>query len=155
GGSYHWLADTVDGERLFLTIDDLDRKPWLGIDRTSVLTGLETTFDTALALRAAHCGFVVAPIRSRTGASLHRLSSQYSLAVFPYLDGRAGEFSETLNMTERTQLLQHLAQLHQTTSVVAGNAARRGPELSGRFDLETAMRDVDQPWRGGPYAELA
>lgn len=36
-GSYHWQGDTTGGERYFVTVDDLDVKPWLGSDRESTL----------------------------------------------------------------------------------------------------------------------
>jgi len=155
GGSYHWLAETAGGQRHFVTVDDLDAKPWLGTDRASAFQGLRAAFDTALALREeAECAFVVAPVRANDGASLRRIGPQYSVAVFPFIDGRTGEFGETLGADERAQMLRLLAQLHQSTEVVP-RAARRGRELPGRSDLERALADLGRPWSAGPLAEPA
>jgi spectinomycin phosphotransferase len=61
GGSYHWVVSDLDGMRGFVTVDDLDRKTWLGNTRESVFDGLRRAFDTALALRDSGLDFVVAP----------------------------------------------------------------------------------------------
>src|SRR5207237_10322167 len=50
-GSYHWLASDTEGTRGFVTVDDLDQKPWLGDTRESVFGGLRRAFDTAVAPR--------------------------------------------------------------------------------------------------------
>jgi spectinomycin phosphotransferase len=156
GGSYHWLAETPDGQPWFLTVDDLDRKPWLGGDRGSVFDGLQRAFDVALALQEeTGCRFVVASIRTQAGTSLHRLSSQYSLAVFPFIDGHAGEWGQPLPPADRTQLLVALADLHRSTPSVERRAARRGLDLPGRADLEDALCQLGQPWPGGPFGEPA
>ena len=39
GGSYHWVVRDPHGERRFVTVDDLDRKPWFAGDRDSVFGG--------------------------------------------------------------------------------------------------------------------
>ena len=156
GGSYHWLAETPDDQRWLLTADDMDRKPWLGHDRDSTFAGLRCAFDVALALHdAAGCRFVLAPIRTSTGRSLHRVSSQYSLAVFPFVDGQPGEWGRPLRGADRTQLLVALAEMHQSTALVEHRAGRRGLDLPGRADLETALELVHQPWPDGPHGEPA
>jgi spectinomycin phosphotransferase len=155
GGSYHWLADTGAGQRYFVTVDDLDNKPWLGTHRDVAFEGLRAAYDTALILREkAHRTFVVAPIRANDGASLRHVGSQYSVALFPFVDGQAGTFGETPGPAERTRVLHLLAQLHQSTEAVL-RAPRREWALPGRADLEAALGDVDRPWSAGPFAEPA
>ena len=51
GGSYHWVVKDRNGTRAFVTVDDLDLKPWLGDTRESAFDGLRRAFDTAAALR--------------------------------------------------------------------------------------------------------
>jgi spectinomycin phosphotransferase len=156
GGSYHWLAETSTGTRYFLTADDLDRKPWLGADWTSVFDGLRDAFDTALLLREqARRAFVVAPITARDGKTLHRVSPQYSIAVFPFVDGHTAQFGKKLEPADRIRLLRLLAELHQSSLDALPGAARRGLALPGRSKLEGALRDVDQLWAGGPFSEPA
>src|SRR6266508_426095 len=66
-GSYHWVATDPRGTRRFVTVDDLEQKPWLGDTRETVFDGLMRSFDTAVALRDAGLGFVVAPIITSDG----------------------------------------------------------------------------------------
>ena len=51
----------ADGSLHFVTVDDLDSKPWLGDDRPSTFAALRDAFDTSVALReTAGLTFVVA-----------------------------------------------------------------------------------------------
>ena len=70
GGSYHWVVRHVDGARRFVTVDDLDQKPWLGDSRDAVFAGLRRAFDTAGALDEMGLVFVVAPIRTDRGETV-------------------------------------------------------------------------------------
>lgn len=153
-GSYHWLARATAGGRYFVTVDDLDTKPWLGSDRDSTFEGLQAAFDTALLLHdRVHLPFVVAPIPTRTGDATLRLTPRYSVAVFPYIDGRTGDFDDPLRPDGRDQLLRILAALHLSTPAVESRARRHGVDLPGRADLEIALGDLGQPWTGGPFSE--
>ena len=62
GGAYHWSLSTSDG-RWFVTCDDLDTKPWLGVGRDTVFTGLIAAYRTAMDLAASGRKFVVASRR--------------------------------------------------------------------------------------------
>jgi spectinomycin phosphotransferase len=155
-GSYHWIARTTAGEKYFLTVDDLDRKPWLGADRESAFDGLRAAFDAALTLRErAHLQFVVSPVRALGRETLHRVTPRYSLAVFPYIDGHAGLWGDEIAAQDRHRLVRLLAELHLSTPAVAGQAPRRDIQLPGRPDLEAALTELDRPWTGGPFSEPA
>jgi spectinomycin phosphotransferase len=155
-GSYHWLAHRSGGRRYFVTVDDLDSKPWLGSDRDSAFEGLQAAFDTARLLHdQVHLPFVVAPIPTRIGDVTLRLTPRYSLAVFPFIEGRAGDFDDPLSSEGREQLLHILAALHLSTPAVDSRARRHGVDLPGRTDLEVALGDLGQPWSGGPFSEPA
>jgi hypothetical protein len=39
-GSYHWVVSDRNGTRAFVTVDDLDKKAWLGDTRKSTFDGL-------------------------------------------------------------------------------------------------------------------
>ena len=155
-GSYHWVARTEDGRRLFLTVDDLDRKPWLGNERRAAFAGLRAAFDTALALREeAGLAFVVAPRQARDGSTVRRIAARYSLAVFPFSEGRSGHFGASASPEDRELLLRLLADLHQATKAVASLQPRTVAPLSGRDGLEAALADLGRPWQGGPFSEPA
>ncbi len=156
GGSYHWLADTPDGRKFFLTVDDLEDKPWLGADPGSAFGGLRAAFGTALALRErAGLPFVVAPVPSLGGEAVSRLTPRYSLAVFPFVAGQAGQWGRDLTQPDRDVLAGLLAELHLATPKVAALAPHRGMELHERAALETALAELGGPWSGGPFAEPA
>ncbi len=154
-GSYHWLAET-SGHRYFLTVDDLEIKPWLGGDPDATFGGLEAAYDSALALRQqAKLGFVVAPILQLGGGTSLRLSERYALTVFPFMEGEPGVWGGVISWMDRDQLLRRLAELHQSTSVVASRVPRHGLVLPGRAVLEAALSDLDRPWTSGPFSEPA
>ncbi|MFI6733325.1 phosphotransferase [Nonomuraea sp. NPDC050451] len=141
-GDYHWIADG----RWFITVADVRRR---GFD------GLRLAMDTAAALRAeAGLDFVVAPLRTTDGATLLRLDRhRWAMSVFPYTDGRAGEFGEEQPADDRAAIIDLLAALHATPPPLS--TPPRPLELSGRAGLEQALQDTRLPWLGGPYAEPA
>jgi spectinomycin phosphotransferase len=153
-GSYHWFVRDAEGARAFVTVDDLDQKAWLGDTRDAAFDGLRSAFDTAVALREAGLDFVVAPNRTRDGESLRRIGSRHTVALFAFVDGRAGEFGDS-DAGERAAVVALLAELHRATPAVAGVARSVGLELPGRGHIESALRDVDEPWAGGPLSEQA
>ncbi|TML41344.1 MAG: phosphotransferase [Actinobacteria bacterium] len=155
-GSHHWLADMDGGTRYFLTVDDLDTKPWLGPDRDSTLSGLTAALEAVLALH--HQGglaFVVPPVPTRDGKTLRRITSRYTLSVFPYIDGGGGAWGEHLSEADRDELVRLLADLHLATRVLASPVRSCGDGLAGRAQLDAALRDLDRPWTGGPFSEPA
>ena len=153
-GSYHWIVRNAEGARAFVTVDDLDQKAWLGDTRDAAFDGLRRAFDTAAALRDAGLDFVVAPMRTTDGESLRRIGPRYTIALFPFVDGRAGEFGDA-DPAERAAVVALLAELHRATPAVAAVARSVGLELPGRGHIEAGLRDVDETWSGGPLAEPA
>jgi spectinomycin phosphotransferase len=156
GGSYHWEVTDETGVRGFVTVDDLDQKAWLGATRDTALDGLRCAFDTAVALRDSGLHFVVAPIPTRAGESLRRLDSRYAIALFPFVDGEAGEFGYYEDDEEgRKAVVGILAELHEATAA-AGPAVRTvGLDLPGHHHLDAALRELDEAWTGGPLSEPA
>jgi spectinomycin phosphotransferase len=154
GGSYHWVVRDREGRRGFATVDDLDVKPWLGDTRESVFAGLRSAFDAAVALRDSGLDFVVAPVLTGGGETLRRVGPRYAIALFPFVDGQAGEFGR-YNAAERVAILAMLAELHQATPVAASVARTVHLGLPGRGELESALEALDQTWSGGPFSEPA
>jgi len=154
-GSYHWVAIDPQGKRRFVTVDDLDQKPWLGDTRETAFDGLMRAFDTAVALRDAGLGFVVAPILTSDGEAVRRVGARHTVALFPFVEGRAGRFGEYGSAEERAAVVTMFAQLHQATSAVESIARRIDLQLPGRGHLESGLRDVNQSWSGGPFSEPA
>lgn len=156
GGSHHWAAEVPDSAGYFLAVDDLLDKPWLGAAADAAFRGLRDAFRTARELRdRAGLRFVLAPLPSRRGEAVVRLTPRYSLAVFPFLRGKAGHWGDDLTAQHRDQVLRMLADLHAATPVVRSLASPRAGEVYERAGLEAALGDLDRPWTGGPFAEPA
>jgi len=153
GGSYHWVVRDGARRRWFVTVDDLDDKPWLGHTRPAVMAGLRSALETTLALRDAGLEFVVAPVPGYGEALVRLTGPHYAMAVFPFLDGSAGRWGEPLRAAERAVLTGMLAALHGSAPPAPARVAAIG--LARRADLDAALRDLDQPWRAGPFGEPA
>src|SRR5215831_16987138 len=153
-GSYHWVVTEASGRRYFVTVDDLDQKAWLGHDRESAFVGLRRAFDTAVALRGeGGLQFVVAPIPALQGEALRRISTRHSVALFPFVDGRAGGFGEDSTSVGRAEVIHMLAELHRATRVAIPVARPWRVDLPDRHRLEAALRELDRTWTGGPFSE--
>ena len=154
-GSYHWIATDRDGTHRFITVDDLDRKPWFGDGPDIAFAGLTRAYGTALALRDGGLEFVLAPSAATDGRVVRRIDDRYSIAVFPFVEGESGRFGEFDTPEQRAAVIAILGQLHERTAVVASIVPRRALDLPGRDKLEGAVRALDRPWAGGPYSERA
>lgn len=153
-GSYHWIVTDRTGERRFVSVDDLDTKPWLGDSRDSGFVGLGRAFDTAARLREHGLEFVVAPLRTLRGSSLVRIDARYAVCLLPFVDGQPGDFDQ-YQPGDVPAILAMLARLHAATSVVATIAPRMSLNVPGRERLESAMGELGRPWTSGPFAEPA
>ena len=150
-GSYHWSVVDRHGHAHFVTVDDLGEDG----SREAAFNALGRAFDTALALqRDAGLSFVVAPIPARTGSTVERLGSRYAVAVFPMLEGSAGQFGPH-RPEDRADVTRLLVEVHRATPVVAADAPRMDLTLPGRDRLEDALNALDQDWAGGPFSEPA
>jgi spectinomycin phosphotransferase len=154
-GSYHWVVGDLAGARGFVTVDDLDRKPWLGDTRESAFDGLRRAFDTALALRKHGLHFVVAPIPTNNGETVCRFGPRHTVALFPFVDGEAGRSGRYETPHERAGVATLLAELHNATPAVDSVPRKADVDLPGRRHLEAALRDVNEPWLAGPFSEPA
>jgi spectinomycin phosphotransferase len=153
GGSYHWVVRDGAGRQWFVTVDDLDDKAWLGDSRATVTAGLRARMETALTLRRdAGLEFVVAPVPGGGGETVRLAGPRHAVTVFPFLTGTPGRWGEVQPPAERAVLIDMLAALHQSAPAGAPVAAIG---LARREELDAALRDVEQPWRAGPFAEPA
>ena len=155
-GSYHWIADVAENPTYFVTVDDLETKPWIGQRRNETFEGLSLSYGAAWALQhEAGLALVAAPLRRPNGSITLRLSGQYSMTVFPYIEGNSGTWGDTLSDSGRDALLQELASLHQATPRVRVPIAPGPLDLPERPLLSAALAALDRPWEGGPFSEPA
>jgi len=155
GGGYHWHVIDTTGQSLFITVDDLDTKDWLGDDRDGVEQGLIASLDTCRRLRdEANLDFVVAPRLSGTGRPTMRLGDQYSVSVYPYLPAISHPFSLEGDPARRDRAVDMLIALH-TAEPPAGAPNHTRPHISSRADLAAFLRNPAEPWNEGPFGEQA
>lgn len=140
-GSHHWIATDPNGDRRFVTVDDL---------RANDFDELRRALTTAQVLLESGLDFVVAPL-----GPLRRLDERYAMAVYPYLDGESYAWGEYPSAAHRAAVLDLLARLHAATEVAAPHAGREDFALPERDHLERGLRDLDEPWEGGPHSEPA
>ncbi|MDQ3656251.1 MAG: phosphotransferase, partial [Chloroflexota bacterium] len=155
-GSHHWIAASVDGKKWFLTADDL-RAHHSGEDEETAFENLTTAFETAAALRdTAGLTWVVGPTATRAGDPIVRLTNQFSLAVFPYLDVEPTEFGEFRNLVDRNEAQRLVGRLHNATTTVPVEPLRHNTlAIPGRDGLHDALRSLDSTRKAGPYSEPA
>ena len=155
-GSYHWRADVLGSPKYFITVDDLETKPWIGQGRDVTFEGLGLAYEAAWQLHHdAGLALVVAPLRRPNRSVTLRLSGHYSMAVFPFVNGDSGTWGDSLTDAGRDALLQELATLHQATPRVRVPMARRPLGLPERPLLTATLGALDRPWVGGPFSEPA
>lgn len=154
GGAYHWVGYCRRAARWFVTVDDLDTKPWLGVDRNTAFGGLRAAYRAALALRTSGCEFVAAPVAAIGGDVAVRLDDRHSVSVFDYIDGEPGRWGRSLALGEIRGVVTMLADLHGRTSAVESLPVR-GLQVPDRDALEHALDELGCRWDGGPLSEPA
>lgn len=155
GGSHHWVATDGSGRRHFVTVDDLDRKPWFGAGREAAFAGLGRAYATARALRdRAGLEFVVAPTPDLSGKVIRRYGTHHSVALFPFRVARRMSRFE-IPAPHRPAVVALLAALHNAAGQVRQIAPLRPPGLLELAGLDSALRLRSRRWTSGPHAESA
>ena len=155
-GSHHWDVVDADGSRWFVTAVDLQAEHHTGRDTDDALAALDQALRTAVALRDAGLDFVLAPVPSRDGSLLCRLTARYTIRVEPFLDGASGQDGEFVHPEERRAAGTLVGRLHAASPRIPSDLP--GHEefaLRGRRELEQALSELDSRWDGGPFAEPA
>jgi thiamine kinase-like enzyme len=104
-------------------------------------------------LRASGLDFVCAPVAARDGEVLHRLASDFSIAVFPHIEGRHNNYGEYANDEDRDEVLRMLVRLHAAPP--ATGLLTDDYTISLRAELDLALADLATPWTLGPLGEDA
>ena len=150
-GDHHWELIERAGRRWFVAVAEL-ASAWRGTGPAAGYADLRAAMDTVVALAGAGLEFAVAPVPTAGGPALAPLGGEHAITVFPYLDGDVGG---ELPAPDQIALIDMLARLHDATPLARRMAPVRRPDLPVRQYLETALRELGQPWHGGPYSEPA
>src|SRR5207248_4962270 len=134
------------GGSWFVTVDDVGREPGR----------LHAALATAVALRAAGCGFVVAPLPSDSGVPL-ALEGDFAIALYPHIEGEHFVGGEFATDEHRRGVLDLIVALHRQPRACAPAAPEEDFAILCRADLEAGLAgraaDGDGPY-ARPLAEL-
>ena len=153
-GSHHWDVHDRDGMRWFVTVDELENKRVSGDE--SVADGfarLRAALRSAVALRDAGCEFVVAPAPARDGEPVVRVGERFAVAVYPFVDGRSGEWGQW-TAAMRTGALGLLARVHTAPEEARQQALDEDFRVPFRDLLDAACAGWE-PAECGPYTLAA
>lgn len=156
-GAHHWRADSEDGIRAFVTVDDLAAGFQRGDDVDSAFAALERAYRTAAALRdEADLDFVLAPRFDREGVVVRRLAERYAVSVAPFLEGTSSSYGDYESGAERRRMGDLLGRLHAAGDRIPAGLPRRDDcSIPSRAVLDDALASLGEPWGTGPFADSA
>ena len=150
-GSYHWVATCNDGSRRFVTADHL---PSVGTQDGNTsdehFEGLRAAFETARTLRDAGLEFVLAPEPAQTGELIARAGTDWSVAVFPFIESEPigpGMWDDVIDALQ-VEAARLLGRLHRATP--PATLRRWSSAIIGADMLLDVLADLDRPWRQWP-----
>jgi spectinomycin phosphotransferase len=145
-GSYHWQATEQDGERWFVTADDLPAMPVFdGSDADANFESFNAALLAVRGVRDAGLEFVVAPVPNQAGDVLLRLTPRWALAVYPHVEG---ELRGSGRLPESAALI---GQLHRAKPPRVIRPWE--PAIPHRRALDEALSQLDTAWQDGPFSE--
>lgn len=151
-GSHHWVATCGDDTKRFVTADHLpDVSTQDGDTNDERFSGLLAAFETACALRDAGLEFVLSPNRTNTGAALARMASDWSVAMFPFVEAEPIGPGPWDGVADAEQAAELVGRLHGATP--PASLRNWSKAIPHRDALEKALHDLQRPWHGGPFAE--
>ena len=155
-GSHHWRADTPDGRRAFVTVDDLVAGFLASGDAAATFAALERAYRTATALAEGGLEFVLAPLPDTGGAVARRVGERYAVSVAQFIEGTSKSFGDYETKGERRRVAALVGRLHAAGEGVPAGLPRRDElAIPSRSILEEALDSLSVPWLTGPFAEPA
>ena len=151
-GSHHWVATDNQGLRHFVTVDELSSESHFGDEVSALGFHLRRALEAATDLRTFGCSFVVAPITTKADEPFFQFSG-YSVALYPFIEGRSFSFEEPFGEADRDHVLAVVLALHQVPI-----SAIRPPETEGFVvpwldQLDRSMHHGSEGGKPkGPYA---
>ena len=149
-GSWHWLARTATGDRVFVTLDAVSGTGSLALD------SLRRAFRVPLELVRYGLRFARAPLPTAGGDVLVELPEGWAVSAWPYVDGRTNRHDD-YPASDRGEVLDALRVLHDVGLHVTAAAQPDAETFAVRHRafLSAALAGATGPWSDGPYAARA
>jgi hypothetical protein len=154
-GSHHWIATDDAQRRWFVTVDELDMKPWLADDVDAAFDALARCYAIPARLVDGGLAFVRAPITATDGTIVERISARHAICVQRWLDGRGHNWGDFDSDSERDGALACLAELHDSTDAVRDLACIETFDIPAREHLDAVLDARAAVWADGPLTEPA
>ncbi|HET7017938.1 MAG TPA: phosphotransferase [Streptosporangiaceae bacterium] len=149
-GSHHWEVRAAGGDRWFATLDELQaRRTERDEPLDSVYGRLRASVKAAADLRLAGLEFAASPVPTVTGEPMIRLSEAFSLALYPFIDGRSYVWGEYFSPEHRRAILDHVVAIHTAPALTRRHALRDDLAIGHRAELDLVL-DGWRPPAGAP-----
>lgn len=140
-GSHNFVARGTDGRSWFVKANRAGPGSMF----------FQATYETTAQLHQRGLEFVSAPVRSRSGEVLPRVSDAWDLGLFHHIDGRNPHLDHP---AERAQIAQILGRLHEFTPLPV-DALRWDPTWLQPELRQILIDGLTQRWAGGRYGQMA
>jgi Phosphotransferase enzyme family len=152
-GSHHWDVTDTDGSRWFVTADELDKRQLSeGEPFAATSWRLRGALAAARALHDSGRAFVVAPVPASDGEPLVRLENRFTVAVYPFIDGKSFQWGEFFPAEHRLGVLEMVVAVHTAPATVRRHALADEFGVAFREELEAARDSGAEAADCGPYA---
>src|SRR5579863_10261795 len=151
-GSHHWEIGVTGGGRWFATLDELLVKRLSRAEPLdSVFGRLRSSLAAAADLRGAGLDFVHAPAPTLAGEPLVRLSEEFSLALYPFVEGRSYVWGEHFSPEHRRAMLDHVVAIHTAPALTRRHAVRDDLAVQHRAELDAVLDGWTPPAGSAPH----
>jgi Phosphotransferase enzyme family len=157
-GSHHWEVATPDGQRWFLTADELHYNKLRPAESADVAFGrLRAAIGAASDLRAAGASFVVAPVPAAGGEPVVRAGQDFAIAVYPFVTGETFGWGEFDGQGHRRAVLEMVVGVHTAPPAARRRALTDEYVIPLRAELESVLTQdaATRVTERGPFTRCA
>jgi hypothetical protein len=139
-GSHHWAVDDDGAGRWFVTADELPIKRRSLADPLDAVFGrLHASLATAVDLADLGLAFVVAPVATSAGEPLVRLTDNFAVALYPFVDGQSFEWGNFGSEEHQLAVLDLVVAIHTAPATARRRTAPDDLGIAHRDELDAVL----------------